>query len=108
MAIHAVFFDVGGPIDTQASHERLIDGHIRSALAAEGIDVGDAAYAAASQWAVDSFAPNAYQAIIWRLSGSDPGVAERVYRIVVQRARTLDAFELRAGIPELLFRLRRR
>jgi len=108
MPIRAVFFDVGGPINTEVSHERLIDGHILSALAAEGLEVSEAEYAAASQWAVDSFAPNAYQAIIWRLTGGNAAISERVYRIVVERANTLDAFELRPGIAELLFRLRRR
>ncbi|MEA2640210.1 MAG: putative hydrolase of the superfamily [Chloroflexota bacterium] len=108
MAIHAVFFDVGGPLNTEVSHERLIDGHIRSALAAEGIEVDDVAYAAASQWAVECFAPNAYQAIVWRLSSADARVAERVYRVVWERATTLDAFELRPGIAELLFRLKQR
>jgi putative hydrolase of the HAD superfamily len=59
MAIRAVLFDVGGPLDTEAIHERMIDTHIRSALAGAGIEVSDATYAEAFQWAVESFAPNA-------------------------------------------------
>ena len=34
MSIRAVLFDVGGPINTEVDHERLIDEGIRAALEA--------------------------------------------------------------------------
>src|SRR6185369_9513268 len=82
--IRAVLFDVGGPLNTEETHERLFDEHIRAELAGAGFAVTDAAYADAARWAVDSFAANTYQAIIWRLTGQQAGVAEQVYRAVAQ------------------------
>lgn len=106
MTIRAVLFDVGGPLDTEVIHERLTDQHIREALAAESIPVSDQQYAAANRWAVDSFASNAYQAIIWRLAGYDPAAATRAYAALAarsdERRAARDGFELRPGIPDLL------
>jgi hypothetical protein len=84
-----VLFDVGGPLDTEIEHERLIEAAIRGAL-----PVSDAEYAAAVRAAVDSFAPNAYQAIIWRLAGFDLDESERAYAAVA-RAPRRDAIEIR-------------
>jgi putative hydrolase of the HAD superfamily len=108
MRVRAVLFDVGGPLNTEVTHERLIDEEIRAALTAAGRPVDDAAYARAVKWAVDSFAPNAYSAIIWRLTGRDLAVSERVYRAAAERGRGRSPFELREGIPDLLEDLRRR
>ena len=104
--IRAVLFDVGGPLNTEETHERLFDEHIRAELAGAGFAVTDAAYADAARWAVDSFAANTYQAIIWRLTGQQAGVAEQVYRAVAQHPRA--GFEVRAGMPELLAELHTR
>ncbi len=106
MTIRAVLFDVGGPIDTEVVSERLIDRDILAALEAEGVPEG--AYEAANAWAIESFAPDTYKAIIWRLSGADAEVA----RAVERRFRAPDAgprrlverggLELRPGMKELL------
>jgi putative hydrolase of the HAD superfamily len=106
--MRAVLFDVGGPLDTEVIHERMIDTHIRSSLASAGLKVSDAAYAEACQWAVESFAPNAYQAIIWRLTAGNPLLAQRIYANVVEHASQLSTFELREGMDHLLARLRLR
>ena len=53
MSIRAVLFDVGGPINTEITGERLIDEAIRAELEAEGIHVSDSEYEAANTWAVD-------------------------------------------------------
>jgi HAD superfamily hydrolase (TIGR01662 family) len=112
MTIKAVLFDVGGPLDTEIIHERLVDQHIREALAAEGVEVDDAEYAGASRWAVDSFAWNAYEAIVWRLADGDADLSRRVMQRVVDRGQerrdARGGMELRAGIPELLKSLRER
>jgi HAD superfamily hydrolase (TIGR01549 family) len=104
-----VLFDVGGPLDTEVIHERLTDAHIREALAAEGVAVTDETYAAANRWAVDSFAWNTYQAIIWRLTGGDAERARRAFAAVAARSEERVAarggLELRAGMPELLAEL---
>ena len=84
--IRAVLFDVGGPLDTEVIYEGLIDQHIREALADEGVVVSDEEYAAAARYAVESFAWNAQQAIIWRLSGQQSGPARRAYGRLVGRA----------------------
>jgi putative hydrolase of the HAD superfamily len=106
--VRAVLFDVGGPLNTEVAHERLVDENIRAALAAEGRAVDDAEYARAVRRAVDSFAPNAYRAIIWYLTGGDQAASERVYRAAAERWRGRYTFELRDGIPELLDDLHRR
>lgn len=110
MTIRAVLFDVGGPLDTEVLYERLIDHHIREALAANGIAVSDQQFETANRLAVASFAGNAYQAIIWELCAHDTEVARRSYQQVVARAdqrhHARGGFELREGMPELLQSLR--
>jgi putative hydrolase of the HAD superfamily len=103
--IRAVLFDVGGPLDTEVTRERLIDRHIREILGDEGVVTTDAGYAEAEQEAIRSFASNAYQAIIWRLCGGDAELARRVYRGWRARAAERDLFEPREGMASLLERL---
>jgi HAD superfamily hydrolase (TIGR01549 family) len=109
MTVRGVLFDVGGPIDTEVAYERLIDSHIREALGDEGITVTDEAFAAADAWAVASFAPNAYAAIVWRLAGGDRAAAERAFASVTARGPERQAarggIELREGIAPLIERL---
>jgi putative hydrolase of the HAD superfamily len=102
MTIRAVLFDVGGPINTEVEHERLVDADIVAALAADGIDVDAAVYAEASVWAVEHFAPDAHTAIIWLLTGGDREKAERAHRAMVQRVDGRNSFELRAGIGDVI------
>ncbi|TAK55861.1 MAG: HAD family hydrolase [Dehalococcoidia bacterium] len=104
----AVLFDVGGPINTEVEHERLIDADIVAALAAEGVAVTPEAYAEATAWAVSSFAPDAYAAIITRLAGGDLALAERAYAAMHRRADRRTSFELREGIAGVIAWLRGR
>lgn len=103
----AVLFDVGGPIDTEVEAERQIDALLRAALAAEGWVVDDAAYAAACRAAIECFAPNAYQAILWSLCGGAAGPAQRAWAYVRDRAASRP-FTLRPGIDRLLADLKAR
>lgn len=100
--LRAVLFDVGGPLNTEVVHEQVMDEHIRAALVAEGSEVDDASYEQACRWAVDSFAPNAYAAVVWRLTGQDVELAQRVYHRVFRLLGGEYVFELREGIPVLL------
>jgi putative hydrolase of the HAD superfamily len=106
MTIRAVLFDVGGPLDTEVIHERLIDQHIREAVAAEGYPVTDEAFADANDWAVASFAWNAYQSIIWRLTRGEVEASRRAFRVVAERGAERRAarneLEPRPGIAEVL------
>jgi HAD superfamily hydrolase (TIGR01549 family) len=105
--IRAVLFDVGGPLNTEVAHEAAVDACIRAGLAVEGCVVDDEAYAAAERWAVDSFAPSLYRAIIWRLTGEDAAKAQRVSAALEAGAPQRTAlFQLREGIPEVLETLR--
>lgn len=110
MAIRAVLFDVGGPLDPEVESERLKDECIRAALAEQGIEVAAAAYQAANDWAVASYAPDTYKAITWRLSGEDPETAIKAYagfrRLATER--NANRFELRPGIGAVLYQLRQR
>lgn len=110
MAIRAVLFDVGGPLDPEVESERVKDECIRAALAEQGIEVTLAEYRAANDWAVASFAPDTYKAITWQLSGADPETAIKAYasfrRLAVER--NANRFELRPGIGAVLYQLRQR
>lgn len=109
MPIRAVLFDVGGPLDTEVHSEQIIDRHIREALALEGIAVSEADITAASDRAVVCFAPNAYSAMLWDLSGGDHRAAraafERVSERSAERRHERGGFELRDGIGEVLSEL---
>jgi putative hydrolase of the HAD superfamily len=105
MTIRAVLFDVGGPLSTEVEHERAIDEDIRSLFAEAGMPVTDARYAEVWRSVVDSFAPNAYEAVIWQLAEGDEEIAPSVYREVARRSHERGSFELRAGISELLAEL---
>jgi HAD superfamily hydrolase (TIGR01549 family) len=101
--IRAVIFDVGGPLNTEVAHEAAIDADIRSLLAAEGYNVDDATYAEAEAWAVQSFAPSLYRAMIWRLTSGDAAIAQRVSEALEAGAgRRTGLFQLRTGIEEVL------
>ncbi len=102
----AVLFDVGGPLDTEVEHERLLDGAIRAALAAEGFATDDRSYATACAAAVATYAPDATAAIIWSLTDGNTGTAQRVYAAVLggaeQRAAARGGIEARPGMAALL------
>lgn len=102
MPIRAVLFDVGGPINTEIEHERLVDADIVSVLRAEGFGVDAASYAEASAWAVEHFAPDAHTAIIWRLAAGDRAKADRAHQAMLQMAHASNTFELRDGIGEVI------
>lgn len=100
-----VLFDVGGPIDTEVEHERLVDLYMRQAFADEGMSVTDEEFAEAARWAVEAFAPNTYAAIMWRLCSADAERASRVQRRFVassqERRERRGALELRPGMTQL-------
>jgi len=107
--IRAVLFDVGGPLNTEVAHEAAIDADIRAGLAAEGLVVDDAAYAEANAWAVQSFAPSLYSALIWRLTEGDVTRAQRVsHSIEAGASKRTGLFELRPGIADVLEALKQR
>lgn len=105
MTIRAVLFDVGGPLATEIEHERAIDADIRLLFDEAKVPVRDARYAEAWRQVIDSFAPNAYEAVIWQLAEGDEEIAPSVYREVARRSHERRSFELREGIPELLAEL---
>jgi HAD superfamily hydrolase (TIGR01549 family) len=100
--IRAVLFDVGGPINTEVEHERLVDADIVAVLAAEGVAVDAAAYAAASARAVAHFAPDAHTALIWRLTGGDREKSERAHRAMLRLSHARNTFQLRDGIADVV------
>ena len=111
MTIRAILFDVGGPLNTEIEHERLIDADIVAALSDAGIVATPEQYAAAVEFAVHSYAPDAHPAIIWRLAVGQRDVAQqafRDFRARVDRRSSSPPFELRAGMAELLADLHKR
>ena len=112
MPFRAVLFDVGGPIDTEVLHEQGIDRDLVEAFAAAGRAVSPAELQAASDAAVASFAPDAYAAMTWQLSGQDQVLFDRAWTMFrageADRAARRGGVELRAGIDGLLLDLRGR
>jgi putative hydrolase of the HAD superfamily len=101
----AILFDVGGPIDLEFAWEIAVDSAIVAACGLEGIRVDQAAIEAASERAVEAFAPNAYIHMIEALCGGDPATVERVRQRVRMITGNLDLFQLRPDIDGLLRRL---
>jgi HAD superfamily hydrolase (TIGR01549 family) len=112
MPIRAVLFDVGGPLDLEIQHERLIDAAMCEAVAREGFTVDDARYAAANAFAIETFAPDAYAAIAWHLCNHDAAATNRVIQRLREsgdeRTALRGGIELRPGVREMLRRLNER
>jgi len=107
MRRRAVLFDVGGPIDTETAWEILMDRLIRAEVeSVTGQPVPDAAYRAAWAEAVASHAPNAYQAVLWRLLDGEESKATLAWgRIAAAARQERGPPEIRSGIAPLLFAL---
>jgi HAD superfamily hydrolase (TIGR01662 family) len=105
MARRAVLFDIGGPIDMEFAWEIAVDGAIASACGLEGIRIDPQMVEAASDRAVEAFAPDAYAHMVETLCGGDPATVARVERRVSAMVQALDLFQLRPDIDGLLRRL---
>ena len=108
LSARAILFDVGGPLDTEVAHEQQLDASIRAEFGAAGLPVNDADYAVACRLAVECFAPNSYQAIIWHLSAQNAELARRVYDAVWRQAGARSGIELRPAVSALLEELSQR
>ncbi|HKU97630.1 MAG TPA: HAD family hydrolase [Vineibacter sp.] len=106
MPITTLLFDVGGPLDTETAFEHAVDRLLPEAVRRQGIDVAPADYAAACAGAVDSFAPNLYQAVIWRLCDGDVFAAHRAWALFAAEIGKHELAEARPGMVELLAALR--
>jgi HAD superfamily hydrolase (TIGR01662 family) len=102
MAIKAVLFDVGGPIDIETAREAAFDRAMLEALAAQGVNVTADDLVRANSEAVASFAPSAYRAIIWSLTRNDAVVARAVHARCLALVADLPDIEPREGIAKLL------
>jgi putative hydrolase of the HAD superfamily len=103
--VRAVLFDVGGPLDLEFAWEIAVDGAIASACGMEGVRVDPAMIDAASDRAVEAFAPDAYAHMIEDLCGGDPRTVERVGQRMRAMVGELEVFQLRPEIDGLLQRL---
>jgi HAD superfamily hydrolase (TIGR01549 family) len=106
MPITTLLFDVGGPLDTEEAYERAVDRLLPEAVRRQGIEVAPGDYADACAWAVDSFAPNLYQAVAWRLCAGNVFAAHRAWALFVAEIGKHDWGEARPGMVELLAALR--
>ena len=108
-SIKAILFDVGGPLDTCVIMDQMIDDQIMSSFHKHGIDISVDEYADANRWAIEAFAPNPYQAIIWRISKRSQklvsAVESELLQTVDHRNDARGGFELRDGMLELIEKL---
>lgn len=105
MTIRAVLFDVGGPIDTEILSEQLIDADLKRALREVGVEFRDTDFDDANTWAIESFAPDAYAAILWRLSDREHearAAYEKFAEWSPERRAKRQGIELRPGIDSVL------
>lgn len=112
MTFRAVLFDVGGPIDTEVEHERLVDEYLKRALLDVGVHVTDQSFAAAIEWAVHAFAPDAYGAMLWKLCRGDEQRTRSALTAFAgyssDRQKQRGGIELRPGIGEVIAALHER
>jgi HAD superfamily hydrolase (TIGR01549 family) len=101
VSIRAVLFDVGGPINTEIEHERLIDADIIAAIEALGVAVTPESYAAAVEFAVHAYAPNAHPAIIWHLASGDAPLSAKAFKDFRRRVDGRIPFQLREGMNDV-------
>jgi putative hydrolase of the HAD superfamily len=101
----AVVFGIGGAVDLEFAREMAIDGAIASACGLEGIRVDQAAVEEASDRAVAAFAPDIQRHMIEALCGGEPATVARVSHRAAAMTASLDVFQLRPGIDDLLKRL---
>jgi putative hydrolase of the HAD superfamily len=106
MPVTTLLFDVGGPLDTEDLYESAVDRLLPEAVRRQGIEVTPGDYAAACMTAVDSFAPNLAQAVVWRLCGGDILRAHRAWALFVAEMAGQTWGEPRSGMVELLAALR--
>ncbi|MCW5747119.1 MAG: HAD-IA family hydrolase [Alphaproteobacteria bacterium] len=106
MPLTTLLFDVGGPLDTEDTFESTIDRLLPEAVRRQGIVVTPDDYAAACAWAVDSFAPNLYQAVVWRLCDGNVFAAHRAWALLAAEIGAREFGEARDGMVGLLAALR--
>jgi HAD superfamily hydrolase (TIGR01549 family) len=105
VTIRGVLFDVGGPLDLEIVHEQQCDEAMLRALHAVGVEADEEALRRANEWAVNSFAPFTYRAILWRLAGNPRAAAEalRIFEASsAERREKRGGIELRPGIDGVL------
>ncbi|MGE3073616.1 MAG: HAD family hydrolase [Dehalococcoidia bacterium] len=112
MTFRAVLFDVGGPLDTEIQHEKLVDEYLRRALLDVGVHVSDESFQAASDWAIHAFAPDAYGAMLWKLCRGDEQRTRNALAAFAgyasERQQRRAGIELRPGIDEVIHGLHER
>ncbi|MEO8458119.1 MAG: HAD family hydrolase [Chloroflexota bacterium] len=108
MTIRAVLFDIGGPIATEIEYEQAIDRDIITLFSDVGVTVTSERYVTSWRRAVDSFAPDAYHAVVADLAHHHDDLTAQIIRQVRARSHERGLFELRPGVAELLEELHAR
>ncbi len=106
--LRAVLFAVRGPIDGQYDDQAQLHEDIIRMLAWQRIKLSPAAYQIACEEAVETFAPDPFKSVIWRLSKQNENVARRVWDAVKPFHDDRYNFLLRPGIAEVIQGLHKR
>ncbi|MFD2261712.1 HAD family hydrolase [Lacibacterium aquatile] len=101
MKYRALLLDVGGPLEDERAQEAEKDRQILAAFQAEGKDVASR-LAGANRRAVNSFAQNLYDAVIFDLANRDPALTQRVTERFRRVAQGRPPFVLRPGMLALV------
>ncbi len=73
----AVLFDLHGTLTDLTKADEAAIAAIRTIMTKGGVRLSESALLAAEHFAVDSFAPNLYESMIFKLAGRDPTLALR-------------------------------
>lgn len=101
----SILFDVGGPLDTEVRLNEKMAASIVNALESRGIETDHAGYDAAVEYAVNTYAPEDFPAIVWHLAGRDISISNEIWSEVsvhLQSTERAALFAPREGMRELL------
>ncbi|MCC6575113.1 MAG: HAD hydrolase-like protein [Planctomycetes bacterium] len=96
----AILFDLHGTLTDTTQADTAAVAAIRTIMTKAGVRVSDTSILAAEQFAVDAFAPNLWESVIFKLANRDPALA---FKCVTEFRKTPpQKIVFRPGVVELL------
>lgn len=106
MPVAAILFDVGGPLDTEESHENAVDRLLPEAARHAGYEFTPGDYIAACAHAIEIYAPDLHESVVWQLCNGDRFAAHRAWALFTEAMSKYAFADPRPGMAALLGSLR--